>query len=247
MRKRRTPKGTVASANGHFLAIFVGGQRCGVRQHSRGIGLALPSIVTTSRVKCAVCDEVSRRYTWGFALMVKNGWQATDGDGAPRWRCSRCAALGKAPPTRSDRLSVLVVDSVDASRQATQRILRDFEVIQALNAQEALHILDSIWFDAIVSDVALPGLRGPEFYELACTRWPHLARRFVFVASSFERAKSDLAAAAERAGHDVPIVLEKPGLHETLIEAVSRAADRNANVPGVRAIRGPSQRTKAFG
>lgn len=193
-----------------------------------------------------MCDQVSRRYTWGFALMVKNGWQATEGDGAPRWRCPRCLAQGKNPPRRSGRLSVLVVDSVDASRQATQRILEDFEVIQALNAQEALHILDSVWFDAIVSEVSLQGLNGPEFFERACARWPHLAQRFVFISNTPAEVESDFADAARRGGHEMPVLLAKPA-RDTLIGAVSRAAEPRGSAPGVRAIRGTSPRSKAFG
>lgn len=196
-----------------------------------------------------MCDQVSRRYTWGFALMVKNGWQASDGDGSPRWRCSRCAreAAGSSADDDDGRLCVLVVDSADSLLGATRRILPDFEVISTLNAREALRILDSIWFDAIVCEVVLPDLSGPEFYELACTRWPHLATRFVFVTTNAGHAESELAAVARRVGHEMPPLLDRRGASSGLSEAVSLIAERGAALPGVRAVRGAPPPTKAFG
>lgn len=119
-------------------------------------------------------------------------------------------------------------------------------MIQALNAQEALHILDSVWFDAIVSEVSLPGLSGPEFFERVCARWPDLAQRFVFISNNPAEVECDFAEAARRGGREMPVLLAKPE-RDTLIGAVARAAEPSGSAPGVRAIRGTSPRSKALG
>lgn len=102
-----------------------------------------------------------------------------------------------------------------------------FEVTTALGGQRALELIASRDFDVIVSDISMPGLRGPDLFYAVSLRWPHLARRFVFVTGNTTRAQPELASAVRRSGaSDVPVLLEKSTLHRTLVPEIQAAATR---------------------
>jgi EAL domain-containing protein (putative c-di-GMP-specific phosphodiesterase class I)/ActR/RegA family two-component response regulator len=70
-----------------------------------------------------------------------------------------------AEPAGSDtKACVLVVDDDDSVRTAVRRILNsaEFNVTTAANAREALEILDTRRFDAIVTDIMMPEMDGLE-------------------------------------------------------------------------------------
>jgi CheY-like chemotaxis protein len=200
--------------------------------------------------QCAQCNVSSARFAWGFALLARDGWEvspATEllspGDGA--WLCPSCrrhseVAPGLAKPQASKlasnkrsrpsgRLRVLLVDDEEIVRRCTVRTLTDFEVVSAASALEALRILrqDSD-FDAILSDVMMPGMSGPELYALCYRNFPAVAQRFVFASGNPEAARVHLKRAVDSIdAEQAPILLAKPTPREALVLALFAAAAHN--------------------
>ena len=180
--------------------------------------------------------------------MARHGWHVAEEfmEPSPRWRCARCSEIatraieeggGETPSAPPEHfISVLVVDDEEQVGRATRRILRDFQVVPARSGQEALEILASLRFDVVVSDVSMPGLSGPQLYEQVCQRWPHLARRFVFVSGNPFNAQLELTTVADRAGQEVPPLFDKLTCRHTLPLAVLDAVNRNAERSGTYPI-----------
>lgn len=97
-------------------------------------------------------------------------------------------SLAGLPPTREGGASgdslpkVLIVDDEHMVCRAIQRSLgRNYEVYVAHDGREALNLCGAHEFDAIVSDVVMPGMSGTEFFE-ALPR--HLQERLVFISGA---------------------------------------------------------------
>ena len=75
------------------------------------------------------------------------------------------------------RRVVVVEDNIEVGRFATQ-IMQDlgYEIAWATNAEDALDALgrDGPPFDAVFSDVVMPGMSGIELAKLLKVRMPHL-------------------------------------------------------------------------
>ncbi|BDL39078.1 PAS domain-containing protein [Methylorubrum sp. GM97] len=84
---------------------------------------------------------------------------------------------GEAFPTGDGQCVLVVEDNVEVGRFATQ-ILEDFgyRTTWAANAEEALEKLgsDGAGFDAVFSDVVMPGMGGFELAKILQRRLPHL-------------------------------------------------------------------------
>jgi len=72
--------------------------------------------------------------------------------------------------------TILLVDDESAVRSITARLLRQmgYEVIEAGDAAEALAATAQHRFDALVTDVVLPGLSGPDLAARCLARQPGL-------------------------------------------------------------------------
>jgi CheY-like chemotaxis protein/signal transduction histidine kinase len=116
------------------------------------------------------------------------------------------------PPVAAPRkLRVLLIDDEDAYRRSLKRVLREMEIEEAESGRAALERLqaDGSW-DAILCDVAMPGLSGLEVFGRVRSDFPGLVERFVFVTGGARTPEAD--AALSRSGRPV---LEKPfGLQE---------------------------------
>jgi CheY-like chemotaxis protein len=123
-------------------------------------------------------------------------------------------------------LRVLLVDDEEMLRRCTVRMLGDFEVVCAASALEALRILrEDREFDAVLSDVMMPGMSGPELYSVCYRNFPWLAQRFVFASGNAEAARGLLLSAVRTVGAErVPILLAKPTSRESLMLALFAAA-----------------------
>ncbi|MEI9941520.1 MAG: response regulator [Pseudomonadota bacterium] len=122
-------------------------------------------------------------------------------------------------------LRVLLVDDEDMLRRCTARTLTDFEVVSAGSGAEALAILarDSD-FDAVLSDVMMPRMSGPELFARCYHDYPRLAQRFVFASGNPEGARSELQRVVEDLGAPQPILLAKPCPREGLLLALFAAS-----------------------
>jgi len=82
-----------------------------------------------------------------------------------------------------DRLRVLVIDDEPLILKSTARLLRRrYEVVTANSAEAALtRIQVGEWFDAVLCDVNMPQLSGPEVRDLLGTVSSQIAGRFIWM------------------------------------------------------------------
>ncbi|RMG99505.1 MAG: response regulator [Deltaproteobacteria bacterium] len=133
--------------------------------------------------------SVDSRPGWTrFSVFVSN-------DGGGKWRRAGSAPATTPPPSARRRL--LLVDDEELLRRALARQLRrTSEVTDVASAEAALEILaeQGPAFDAVISDVGLPGMDGIGLWREVSTRYPDLGRRFVLISgvSDFEGVPEDV-------------------------------------------------------
>jgi CheY-like chemotaxis protein len=139
------------------------------------------------------------------------------------------------------KLRVLLVDDEEIVRRCTARALSDFDVVSVGGGAEALKLLqiDSD-FDAVLSDVMMPHMSGPELYARCHESHPQLAQRFVFASGNPESARTELRRAVQRVGADsAPILLAKPSPRDALLLALFAAAAQSAPRSGTYSVVDP--------
>ena len=107
---------------------------------------------------------------------------------------------------------VLVVDDDDGVARALERILRsDYDVTVARSGEQALDILvGGNAFDAMLVDIAMPGIDGPELYERIRARWPGLEKKIVFATGgAFTAASRAFLARVPNSRFEKPITREE--------------------------------------
>ncbi len=91
------------------------------------------------------------------------------------------------------RKRFLVVDDDEAVRELLSRILaRRGTAETAANGKEALEKMRSKFFDAVITDVDMPVMNGPDFFQEAVQDDPGSAGRFVFCTSQPPAEIADL-------------------------------------------------------
>ena len=125
---------------------------------------------------------------------------------------------------------MLLVDDEEVVRRCTARTLSDFDVVSVGSASEALEFLrNDSDFDAVLSDVMMPRMSGPELYARCHELYPALAQRFVFASGNPESARLELRRTVQRVGAThAPILLSKPSPREALLLALFAAAAQTA-------------------
>ena len=178
----------------------------------RGSGLGLPSVdgfLAQSGGWIAV--ETSPGVGSVFSMFL-----AVEPEGAVE-------AAGVAPsttPATSGGETILLVDDEPAVRSITARLLRQmgYEVIEAADGSEALAVCARDRIDALVTDVVLPGLSGPDLAARCLARQPGLP---VLLMSGYAR-ESLAAQGREIAG---TAFLAKPFTREALGQRVRELLD----------------------
>jgi signal transduction histidine kinase/CheY-like chemotaxis protein len=128
-----------------------------------------------------------------------------------RMRLPIVAVPARANPT-TVRPRVLVVDDDDGVARALERILRsDYDVTVARSGEQALDLLGGGHaFDAMLVDIAMPGIDGPELYERIRTRWPGLEKKIVFATGgAFTAASRAFLARVPNSRFEKPITREE--------------------------------------
>ena len=83
--------------------------------------------------------------------------------------------------TEKERFRVLCVDDDTNVLHALQRNLKKaYDVTIAASGEAALRLFASRDFDLVLCDIVMPGMTGPELYDLTQKMYPKLAERFVF-------------------------------------------------------------------
>jgi CheY-like chemotaxis protein len=208
--------------------------------------------------RCAQCNVSSARYAWGFALLARDGWAVSDGSDHAgsldrAWLCPACtrrrsllqpglAKTATAPMTKPRArprgfLRILLVDDEEMLRRCTARTLNDFEVVAVNSGAEALALLaEDSDFDAVLSDVMMPRMSGPELFARCYRDCPRLAQRFVFASGNPESARTELQRVMDELGAPQPILLAKPCPREGLLLALFAAAAHGEPVSGTYAL-----------
>jgi CheY-like chemotaxis protein len=77
---------------------------------------------------------------------------------------------------------ILIVDDDEGLLRALQRLFRDYDVVVHTSAQHAVdRIALGERFDVVLSDVAMPGMSGCDFYEQIERFAPEQAKRVIFL------------------------------------------------------------------
>lgn len=225
--------------------------------------------------ECTQCGASVPGMVWGFGLLAMHGWSLTPethphGAAERSWLCAQCTerqrvvarALSKLTSSREvERLEreverertaahtglrVLVVDDQALMRRSLVRLLDGCEVVSAASPSEAVAVLQSgTEFDAIVCDVMMPEMSGPELYARCHARWPEIARRFVFASADPIAARlMILDAAASVGAESPPVLLKKPTTRVALLAAVSAVARDAGHRSGTYVLRFPDTETE---
>jgi two-component system cell cycle sensor histidine kinase/response regulator CckA len=88
-------------------------------------------------------------------------------------------AIETMPP----QATILLVDDEQAVRTIVKKILRraNYNVLEAENGTDALAIADSHsgQIDLVITDMYMPGMRGPEVIQALQPKWPGLRALFI--------------------------------------------------------------------
>jgi signal transduction histidine kinase/CheY-like chemotaxis protein len=171
---------------------------------ARGTGLGL-AVCRTIVEEAGGSITVCRASTGGAAFVLELPVVAP-----PRARDT------PSPPDRPHRLRLLLVDDEPTLARLLPRTLRDHAVVVRRDPLAALEQLQRDQdFDAVLCDVAMPGMSGPELHERVGEFAPVLATRFVFLTGG----ATTPALAARLAAAGAPQLL-KPFAREELLAAV---------------------------
>ncbi|HET7542722.1 MAG TPA: response regulator [Polyangiaceae bacterium] len=207
--------------------------------------------------ECSQCGVSADGHVWGFALLVTQGWGLADSTNPPgaaerAWLCEPCCTrkehlsrgLGKlsaAKPAREregQRLKVLIVDDHLLMLRSLVRMLAGCETMITTSPREAWAVLQSSRFDAIVSDVMMPEMSGPELYARCHAYLPELARRFIFASADPILAQREIEQTARRLGvTQAPPLLPKPASRTVLMSAVASVARGAVHESGTYTLR----------
>lgn len=215
--------------------------------------------MTRSIVVCSDCGEVNAAVEWGFVLLAREGWtaQLNDNGRDPEWRCPACNAKltdhetwdanMDETSTPTQRLRVLLVDDQVMVLRATASMLREFDVVTAGSAAEALgKLAQGSHFDVVVSDVTMPNMGGPELFVRIRERHPHLADRMLLVSGDAYGAELMCSAVAHRERiSNMPRILHKPVPRDELVRAIEDVGQRRLPRSGTFVIDPDSQRLRA--
>jgi two-component system NtrC family sensor kinase len=145
------------------------------------------------------------------------------------------------PPARSLPTVLLVDDDARLLRVVSRIVKHHFKVLLARDGAEAIEIIESgSTPDAIVSELALPEIEGPDFYEWLRLSRPTLLERIIFLTGAQER--KDFAQFLR----DHPLrVLHKPPSAQSLLRALRDVAAKVPTLSPEGSLSGRGERKNA--
>lgn len=190
------------------------------------------ALITVDYGMSADAEEAATWQTVGFfeELVTASGGREATGrlqsrswlPGEPRTTFVLTWRVGATSPRPFlQRPHVLVVDDEPLVGRGLARVLAQVaEVTHAVNATEALRLLESRPFDAVLSDFQMPERDGLSLLEEISSRWPALKR----VLHSGSIPPSAMQAVARGVVHEL---IEKPAPRDVLVRAVSTPPRRS--------------------
>lgn len=116
---------------------------------------------------------------------------------------------------------VLVVDDEELIRFTLRQMLEKagHDVVEAVNGRDALHRLEELPADLVITDIIMPEKEGLETIVELRRRRPDL--KIIAISGGGRTKTSDYLDVAERLGADSAIA--KPLRHQTVMDAVNKA------------------------
>ena len=133
------------------------------------------------------------------------------------------------PAQAAEQVAVLVIDDEPGIRQAAARFLNrcGMQVRAVSEGAEALHVLKTQAFDAILCDVRMPGINGREFLKQLRERHPDLVSAVIFTTGdTFDAETSELIEQAGVASLTKPFDFDS--LEQLVRDTAARRAERAA-------------------
>ncbi len=86
------------------------------------------------------------------------------------------------------RFKALVVDDEESNAALVKRALvgAGYDAESTTLSRRALAMIERTAYDAVIADVKMPELSGPELYGRACQIRPEMARRFIFITGDID-------------------------------------------------------------
>ena len=112
---------------------------------------------------------------------------------------------------------ILVVDDDVLVAKSLAKMLRQDIVVTSSSGAQALQILATSRFDLILSDVMMPNMDGPTFYQELTIRFPRYQERFIFITGAAKN--SEIAQAIRETKR---LILSKPITKQQLLNAVNK-------------------------
>jgi CheY-like chemotaxis protein len=86
------------------------------------------------------------------------------------------------------RRTALVVDDEESNAALVRRVLAGagYDVESTTLSRRALAMIEHTPYDAVVCDVKMPELSGPELYGRVCQIRPEMAKRFIFITGDID-------------------------------------------------------------
>jgi DNA-binding NtrC family response regulator len=84
--------------------------------------------------------------------------------------------------------TALVVDDEESNAALVRRVLASagYDVESTTLSRRALAMIERTGYDAVICDVKMPELSGPELYGRVCQIRPEMARRFIFITGDID-------------------------------------------------------------